>query len=124
MSEQADTRMEIAVGHLLRIGVSIAAAVVLTGWVFYLAQAHGMAPDYRHFHGKPLQIDRIPAVLKGAAGLDSRSIVDLGILLLIATPIARVVFCIGGFAAEKDRLYVLVSSVVFAILVYSFFFRH
>jgi uncharacterized membrane protein len=123
MSTQADTKMEIAIGNLLRIGVSVAAAVVLTGWVLYLVQAHGTAPDYRHFHGKPLQVLQIGPILKGAGRLDSRSVIELGILLLIATPVARVIFCVGGFAAQRDKLYVLVSSVVLAILVYSLFFR-
>jgi uncharacterized membrane protein len=123
MSAQTDTKMDIAIGHLLRIGVSVAAAVVLTGWVLYLAQAHGTAPDYRHFHGRPLQLLQLGPILKGAGRLDSRSVIELGILLLIVTPVARVIFCIGGFAAQRDRLYVLVSSLVLAILMYSLFLR-
>ena len=123
MSSQSDTKMDIAVGHLLRFGVSLAAGVVLTGWVFYLAHEHGVAPDYRHFHGKPLPVREIGGVIQGVRRLDSRSIIQLGILLLIATPVARVLFCIGGFAEQKDKLYVLVSSTVLAILIYSLFFR-
>jgi uncharacterized membrane protein len=54
---------------------------------------------------------------------DARSIIMLGLLLLIATPVARVGMCIVGFLMERDKLYVAVSSVVMAILVYSLFFH-
>lgn len=125
MTSITDSKMEAAIGHLLRIGVSVAAAVVLTGWILYLAQEHrsGIVPDYRHFHGTPIPDLHIGPVLSGASRLDSRSIIDLGILLLIATPVARVIFCIGGFASQNDRLYVLISGIVLAVLTYSLFFR-
>jgi uncharacterized membrane protein len=123
MRTQADIKMEIAVGHLLRIGVSVAAAVVLTGWVMYLAQAHGMAPNYRQFHGKPIPVMQAGSIFKGAILLDSRSVIESGLLLLIATPVARVILCVIDFARQKDKLYVAVSSIVLAVLVYSIFFR-
>ena len=123
MSSDADIKMEITIGNLLRIGVSVAAAVVFIGWVLYLVQAHGAKPDYRHFHGTPISILGVGRILHGALSLNSRSILDLGILLLIATPVGRVIFCIFDFALQKDSLYVLVSSMVLAVLVYSFFFR-
>jgi len=53
--------------------------------------------------------------------LDSRSIIRVGILVLIATPIMRVAYCVYGFAAQKDKIYVVVSSIVLTVLLYSFF---
>ena len=123
MSSEADTKMEIAIGKMLRIGVSVAAAIVFVGWVLYLVQAHGAAPDYRHFHGKPILLRNIGRTIDGVLALDSRSILEIGILLLIATPVGRVIFCVIDFALQKDKLYVLVSSLVLAVLVYSFLFR-
>jgi uncharacterized membrane protein len=79
-----------------------------------------VAPDYRHFHGIPSPADQIPPLMV-AHQLDSRSIIRLGILLLIATPIMRVAYCVYGFAAQKDKIYVVVSSIVFTVLLYSFF---
>ena len=55
----------------------------------------------------------------GVARFDAASVIQLGILLLIATPVVRVVFCVVGFARQRDRLYVAVSSLVLAILIYS-----
>jgi hypothetical protein len=51
MASETDLKMEIAISRMLRAGVSVAAVVVLVGWIFYLWQAHGVEPDYRHFHG-------------------------------------------------------------------------
>ncbi|HEY4050466.1 MAG TPA: DUF1634 domain-containing protein [Acidobacteriaceae bacterium] len=123
MSSQNDIKMDIAIGNMLRIGVSVAAAVVLTGWILYLIHAHGAVPDYRHFHGQPILLTNIGSILRGVGALDSRSIIEFGILLLIATPVARVIFCIAAFAVQRDWLYILVSSIVLAVLIYSLFFR-
>lgn len=122
MSSQADTRLEIAVGQMLRIGVSVSAAIVLTGAILFLIHAHGKAPDYQHFHGTPITPASIGKILRGVRALDSRSIIELGLFLLIATPVLRVVLCLVGFALERDGLYVTVSSIVLAVLLYSLFF--
>ena len=121
MASEADLRMEIAISRMLRAGVSMAAAVVLLGGILYLLQSHGMAPDYRHFHGNPNPADRIAPVFAGIRHRDSRSIIRLGILILIATPIMRVAYCVFGFAVQKDKLYVMISGIVLTVLLYSFF---
>jgi uncharacterized membrane protein len=123
MASEADLKMEIAISRMLRAGVSIAAVVVLVGWTFYLWQAHGVVPDYRHFHGVSSPADRLTPVFEGIRHLDSRSIIRLGILLLIATPIMRVSYCVYNFATQKDKVYVVVSVVVLTVLLYSFFRR-
>ncbi len=120
MASEADLRMEISISRMLRAGVSVAAIVVLVGWVLYLSRAHGVLPDYRHFHGIPGPADRIAPILVDHH-LDSRSIIRLGILILIATPIMRVAFCVFSFAAQKDKIYVVVSGIVLTVLLYSFF---
>lgn len=121
MTSEADLKMEIAISRMLRAGVSLAAFVVLVGGILYLWRAHGVEPDYRHFHGLPSPADRISPVLDGVRHLDSRSIIHLGILFLIATPIMRVAFCVFSFTAQRDKLYVAVSGIVLTVLLYSFF---
>jgi uncharacterized membrane protein len=121
MPSEADLKMELAISRMLRVGVSLAALVVLVGAIMYLWQAHGVRPDYRHFHGVPSPADRFGPVIDGIRHRDSRSIIHLGILLLVATPIMRVAFCVYSFARQKDKLYVLVSSIVLTVLLYSFF---
>jgi uncharacterized membrane protein len=75
--------------------------------------------DYHKFHVQPAHDRLVHEIIAGAFALRSRSIIQLGVLLLIATPIVRVAFSIVGFALEGDRLYVVITSVVLAILLYS-----
>jgi uncharacterized membrane protein len=117
-----DQRIEILVGIMLRTGVTLAAALVLIGGILYLVHASGPRPDYRHFHAEPTQFIRLGSILHGVATLDPESIIMLGLLVLIATPIARVVMCIVGFLFERDHLYTVISTIVLAILLYSLFF--
>jgi uncharacterized membrane protein len=120
MASEADLKMEVAISQMLRAGVSLAAVVVLLGGLLYVLQAHGVAPDYRIFHGIRDPADQIPPPLI-AHHLDSRNIIRVGILLLIATPIRRVAYCVYGFAMQRDKFYVVVSSLVLAVLLYGFF---
>ncbi|MDD2806889.1 MAG: DUF1634 domain-containing protein [Elusimicrobiales bacterium] len=110
---------EIIIGNLLRAGVIAAAAVVSLGGVIYLFH-HGLEPvNYRVFHRQPPDLSCVGGILKDAAAGQGRGLIQLGLLILIATPIARVGFSVFAFARQKDRLYVLVTLIVLAILVYS-----
>lgn len=113
-----DVNIEHMVSVVLRAGVLISASVVLVGGIYYLARHGTEVVDYHVFHGQP-RIDRVVGeIVKGAIGLRARSIIQLGILLLIATPIARVAFSLVGFAMERDRTYVAVTAIVLAVLLY------
>lgn len=119
MEKWTDQRVEDIVAILLRTGVLLAAAVVFCGAVIYLAR-HGHEPaDYRMFRGEPTDLRSISGILGNAVGLRGRGIIQLGLLLLIATPVARVAFAVFGFAAERDRMYVIFTLIVLAVLLYS-----
>jgi uncharacterized membrane protein len=114
-----DQKIENIVGNLLRAGVLLSAVVVLCGGILYLIQ-YGRAPaDYRIFRGEPTDLKSVNGIVRYALALHSRGIIQLGLLLLIATPVARVAFSIFGFAEEKDRLYVAFTVMVLLILLYS-----
>lgn len=114
-----DTSIERMVSVLLRTGVLLSGLVVLAGGVYYVILHGGEPGDYHTFHGQP-SIDRIvPQIVRGAIAFRARSIIQLGILMLIATPIARVAFSLAGFAVERDRAYVTITAIVLAILLYS-----
>ena len=53
-------------------------------------------------------------IVHGAAHGSGLSTIQLGLLLLIATPVARVIFAAVGFAIERDYLYVGITLVVLA----------
>ena len=55
-------------------------------------------------------------MLRAVARGDATAAIQLGILLLVATPICRVIFAVIGFLLERDRLYVVVSLTVLAVL--------
>ena len=118
--EWDDHRIELIVGILLRLGVSIAASVVLFGAIVYLIR-NGTAPlpDYKSFHGESAQLNTIEGILSGCREFRGRAIIQLGLLLLIATPVARVVFSAVAFALEKDKLYVFLTLLVLGILLFS-----
>ena len=91
-----DKKIEDIVGNLLRVGVLVSAFVVLLGGAIYLAR-HGRSPaNYRVFQGEPADFRRIGGILKQAFALSGRGIIQLGLLLLIATPVARVAFAVVG----------------------------
>lgn len=114
-----DAKLEQVVSVLLRTGVLLSGAIVLIGGIYYLLRHAGEVTDYRAFHGQPA-IDRsVSAIVLGAISLRPRSIIQLGILLLIATPIVRVAFSLVGFAFEGDRKYVAITAIVLTVLLYS-----
>ncbi|AXC10448.1 hypothetical protein ACPOL_1097 [Acidisarcina polymorpha] len=113
-----DKEMEVQIGHMLRIGVTLAAVVVGAGGVLYL-RSETAAPDFVHFHATADHLRTVSGVLHGVQRLDPASIIQLGVLLLVATPVVRVMLCVIGFARQRDRLYVGVSALVLLILTYS-----
>jgi uncharacterized membrane protein len=116
-----DPQMEVMMGRLLQVGVLLASTVVLIGGVLYLHAQHGSLPDYRSFSSEPAKLRHLGDMGHGIATGDPATIIQLGVLLLIATPVARVVFALIAFAIERDKLYVTVSLAVLAVLLFSFF---
>jgi uncharacterized membrane protein len=116
-----DKRVELVVGNLLRAGVILAAAVVLIGGIAYLARYGAKVADHREFHGEPAELSSPSGIIAAAVALRPRGIIQLGLLLLIATPVARVVFTVFAFFMERDYTYVGVTLVVLAVLLFSLF---
>lgn len=123
MSRQAidDQRIEVIIGNLLRAGVLLAGAVVVLGAIVYLHRHGNEMPNYVGFHGEPQEFRTLSGIFAGAWRGSGRALVQLGLVLLIATPVARVAFSVFAFAAERDWMYVVVTLVVLAILLYSLF---
>ncbi|MEX2299740.1 MAG: DUF1634 domain-containing protein [Bryobacterales bacterium] len=112
--------MERRLGNLLRAGVSLAAVVVLVGGLIYLARHGHEQPAYQTFRGEPSALRTFAGILSGAWELRGREIIQLGLLLLIMTPIARVAFAAYSFTRQRDWLYVGIASIVLSLLLYGF----
>ena len=115
----SDEQVNQLIGNLLRVGVIIAAIVAAIGGALYLAQHGQQVADYREFRGEPPELRSLRGILRSALALHSPAIVQLGLLLLIATPIARVAFSLVAFLIQRDRVYVVVTSIVLALLLFS-----
>lgn len=116
----SDRRVERIVGTLLRWGVLLSAAVVAVGAIMFLVQHGGDRFDFKTFPEQvPARTATLGGIMQEAGAFHSRGIIQLGLLLLIATPVARVLFSVFAFALEKDRVYVGITLVVLAILLYS-----
>jgi uncharacterized membrane protein len=114
-----EQQLENIVGNLLRVGVILAAVVVFGGGALYLTRHGVTSPDYRVFHGEPADLRSVSGVVADALSLQGRGIIQLGLLLLIATPIVQVAFSVFAFAQQRDRTYFIVTLVVLAVLLYS-----
>jgi uncharacterized membrane protein len=115
-----DTRAEAILAQLLRAGVILSAVVVLAGGFMYLTQkGRDKARGLHEWHGEPSEMRSLGGILHAVTTGDSASIIQLGLILLIATPIARVITSVFVFALERDYLYIAFTLIVLAILLYS-----
>ena len=118
-TEQRERRFELLLGQLLRLGVMLSAVVVFAGGLLYVMKFGAQMPQYGIFRGEPTDIRYASDILRDALAGHALGIIQLGLVLLIATPVARVAFSVVEFAAERDSLYVATTLLVLAVLIYS-----
>lgn len=111
-----DQQIEQIIGNLLRWGVLVAAAFGLVGVILYLAHYGNVEPDYHVFRGEPQDLRSPLSVFLNLLRFQSRDLMQFGLLLLIATPIARVAFSVLAFWQQRDYLYVAITLLVLTIL--------
>ena len=124
MNKFKDKDMQVIIGWILRAGVIISMAVVFIGGTIYVYRHGHSIPDYHVFRGVPYFIHDTPGIIQGVLNIRGQAIIQLGILLLIATPIIRVAFSAVGFIIEKDHLYTGITLLVLLIIVSSMLSGH
>ena len=123
-AEERVRRVEILISNILRFGVITSFTVIVIGVVVMFVANPGTAssadalgrltgPDATFPH-------TIPAVVYGLGQFEGESILALGLLLLVATPVIRVAVSIAAFVYQKDRTFVVITAVVLALLILSF----
>ena len=108
-------------GRCYITGVFIAAGIVIAGGILFLIQHPQEVPAFSTFIGEPARLRHIHVILQEAFAFKSRAVIQLGLLILIATPVARVIFSLAGFIIEKDRVYIIITFIVLSILFFSLF---
>ena len=116
MRAWSDDRVQRAIGTLLRWGVVLAAAMVLAGGALYFGSCGSTIPDYKVFRGEPPELRVVTGIVREAVSLNPLGLIQFGLLVLIATPLARVVFSVAAFALQGDRTYVVVTLFVLAVV--------
>lgn len=116
--EDRERSVELAIGRMLRAGVVAAAIVTALGGLLLLAHHGGAPADFAVFRGETAPFRGVSAIFAGVAAGESAAIVQLGLLLLIATPIMRVALSLLAFARLKDWTYVVLSAIVLAVLLF------
>ncbi|MDZ7958004.1 MAG: DUF1634 domain-containing protein [Aulosira sp. DedQUE10] len=117
--KQSELQLNNLLSNLLKFGVLIASAVVLFGGIIYLVH-HGHEPArYQFFRGEPSEFRSPEGVVKALFSGSDRAIIQLGILLMIATPILRVIISFFAFLTLRIWSFVLITLLVLTSLIYS-----
>jgi uncharacterized membrane protein len=112
-------RFRLMVSAVLLIGVSVSAALIALG--FGAAFAVGWQGSLLG-QGVSTAAPTDYADLAGRlAKLEPLAISQLGLVVLLATPVLRVAASVVGFALERDRLYAAITLVVLVVLLLSIF---
>jgi uncharacterized membrane protein len=114
-----DRDMQVIIGWILRVGVTLSMVIVFIGGIIYLSNHGQSTPDYHEFKRVPYFIHNTEGIISGVLNLKGQAIIQFGILLLIATPVLRVIFSAVGFMIEKDRLYTAITLIVLLIILAS-----
>jgi uncharacterized membrane protein len=116
-----DQKVERIIGVLLQTGVFLSILVALIGMTLYLGRAGRQVADFQVFRGEPLDLRGAPAIVAAALAGRREAIIQLGVVILIATPIARVLLSLVAFALQRDRTYVVVTLIVLVVLLAGLF---
>ncbi|HVU99064.1 MAG TPA: DUF1634 domain-containing protein [Puia sp.] len=115
-----DADLEQIIGSLLRNGVLASSVVVLAGGIVYLVRHGGRYPEYHHFQGEPDKMRKPLLMWEAVWRGEGRPLIQLGLLILVATPIARILFSFIGYLLEKDYLYAVLTAIVLLVILCNF----
>ncbi|ASW72918.1 membrane protein [Chryseobacterium piperi] len=116
-----DVDLNRSVGNLLRLGVILSVAISLVGFIKLFLEGFKMPKNYSALETGSSSEKVWSLFWESLCKGEGMAIIQLGILVLIFTPLMRIVFALIGYLKEKDYTYVVISSIVLAIMAISFF---
>jgi Predicted membrane protein len=120
-TDNIDRNIEAFLGSLLKVGIIVSGSIVAFGAIIFLVRHGSEKTNYHTFTPDIFNFSDFKGLFEGVIAFRSASIMELGILLLIATPVLRVLFSIFAFAYEKDYMYVIFTVIVLTVLIFSYF---
>lgn len=119
--KMTDYDVEQLIGQVLRYGVLISGVIAIIGGILYLYQQGTGIPDYGTFHGETAGFTSLTGIIEGLKKGNATEIIQLGVVVMIATPILRIMFSLVSFIVERDKLYIFITMIVLAIITFSMF---
>ena len=115
-----------AVGKVLRVGVLLSGAILLTGYVVGLAGQSGAfrshAVEQAHLAARASFPHSFGAVWDGIGHGSGEAIIAAGLLVLILTPVSGLVTSAVAFARRRDWMFTAISAAVLSVILGSFVF--
>ena len=115
--------MQILISRTLRLGVTIASVLAAIGGILYFIQHGGELLNQEKYQSFAYSDIQNPAtttftgILQGAWVGNSESLIQLGVIALLLTPIMRVVLSLFDFVKQRDWLYVAITTFVLTVIV-------
>jgi uncharacterized membrane protein len=115
-SKPAHVSVETVLGRTLAAAVLLSAAIAVAGGVLFL-QGHGRErADFSVYAPQAPELSQPRSILGGALHGAPTALMQLGIFILVLTPVARVAFSLVLFAMRRDRMYTIITLAVLAVL--------
>ncbi len=108
--------MEVWISRGLLFGVILAALIILAGLALFLVSGPGGGESLKTLVDQQKGVANLWSILRGIGRGDGKSLIQLGLFVLILTPISRVAMSVFFFLRERDRIFVVITSVVLLIL--------
>jgi uncharacterized membrane protein len=114
-----DSVIHRAMTEFLRMLTVVAGLLIVAGGALLLSRHGDASISFGIFSGEPASLRVVSEIAEGAFHLNALAVVQLGIVLLIATPVLRVLFVGVGYLLERDWLYVTIAAIVLCVLAWS-----
>jgi uncharacterized membrane protein len=122
---QTEPRFKAVIAYVLRYGVVASFALVALGSLLLFSEGQtgysSLGTAQQLFDAQDKFLVGLVPLIQGVLAAKPYAIIDLGLVVLLATPVARVVISIALFADERSYAFVAITSTVLAILLLSMF---